>query len=182
MAEPTELKTDRLLLRSSRFEDVDDVYAYASDPEWGRYLLFPVPRPYTRKNAEEFIAKQVIGDWSTNPHFAIVHESVVIGGIELNIKARDEVAGLGYGLSKEHWGNGYTPEAAQAVVDWGFTEHGLAKIYARADLRNLRSTRAMEKLGMTREAVLRSQRKGRGERIDEVYYAILREEWEANHG
>ena len=31
---------------------------------------------------------------------------------------------------------------------------------------------------MTREAVLRSHRKGRGDRVDEVYYGILREEWE----
>ena len=38
----------------------------------------------------------------------------------------------------------------------------------------------MEKLGMTREAVMRSHRKGRGERVDDVYYGVLREEWEAH--
>ena len=32
---------------------------------------------------------------------------------------------------------------------------------------------------MTREGVLRSHRKSRGERVDEVYYGLLREEWEA---
>ena len=40
----TELRTERLLLRPFAFEDVEDVLAYASDPEWSRYLI-PVPDP-----------------------------------------------------------------------------------------------------------------------------------------
>ena len=36
----------------------------------------------------------------------------------------------------------------------------------------------MEKLGMIREGVLRSHRLVRGERRKEVYYGLLREEWE----
>ncbi|MXX78396.1 MAG: GNAT family N-acetyltransferase [Gemmatimonadales bacterium] len=35
----------------------------------------------------------------------------------------------------------------------------------------------MEKLGMTREGTLRSHRTLRGERVDDVYYGLLREEW-----
>ena len=38
--------------------------------------------------------------------------------------------------------------------------------------------RVMEKLSMTREGVLPSHIKGRRERIDVVYYGLLREEWE----
>ena len=178
MSEPTELKTERLLLRPFRLEDVDDVYAYAKDPEWDRYLLLPVPQPYTRRNAEEFTARQVLTSWSTDPHFAIVLNSVVVGGVGLSINEIHKTAGLAYGLGKVHWGRGLIPEAALAVIDWAFRKYGLAKIYARADLRNRRSTRVMEKLGMIREGVLRSHRKGRGERVDEVYYGILREEWE----
>ena len=49
------------------------------------------------------------------------------------------------------------PEAAGAVIDWGFGERALAKISARADLRNRRSWRVMEKLGMTREGVLEAR-------------------------
>ena len=67
-------------------------------------------------------------------------------------------------------------------MDWGFTKCGLAKVYAWADARNKRSQRVMEKLGMTHEGILRSHRKGMDERIDEVYYGILREEWEEHSG
>ena len=69
------------------------------------------------------------------------------------------------------------PEAARAVVQWGFEERGLAKVFARADARNTNSLRVMEKLGMIREGLLRSHLERRGERIDEVYYAVLRTEW-----
>ena len=179
-ADKVELKTERLVLRPFRLEDVDDVYAYLKDPEWDRYHYFlPVSQPYTRRNAEEFMARQVLVAWSTDPHFAIVLNSAVVGSISLIINGTDDTGGLAYGLARVHWGKGLMPEAAQAVIDWGLTEYGLAKIYARADLRNRRSTRVMEKLGMIREGVLRSHRKGRGGRADEVYYGLLREEWEA---
>ena len=136
------------------------MYAYARDPEWGRALLLPVPEPYVRRNAEEFVARTLLASWSTDPHFAIVLDTTVIGGINLTVDKPHEIAGLGYAIAKPHWGKGLAPEAATAVFDWAFAHHGLAKIYARADLRNRRSTRVMEKLGMTREGVLRSHRKG----------------------
>ena len=70
------------------------------------------------------------------------------------------------------------PEAAGAVIDWAFDELALEKVHAKADLRNVRSQRVMERLGMTREGVLRGHTRGRGERIDDVYYGLLRDEWE----
>ena len=176
-AGPVQLRTERLLLRPFALEDVDDVYAYASDPEWARYLFLRVPEPYRRRDAEEFIASSLLAPWRTNPAFAIVLGTTVIGGINLRIDEAEEIAALGYAIAKPHWGNGLAPEAARAVIDWGFTQHGLSKVYATADLRNRRSWRVMEKLGMRREGVLRSHRKERGDRANEVYYGVLREEW-----
>ena len=43
------IRTKRLSLRPFAFTDVNDVLAYASDPEWSRFL--PVPDPYTLKDA-----------------------------------------------------------------------------------------------------------------------------------
>ena len=68
--ERVELRTERLLLRPFEFGDVDDVASYASDSEVGRYL--PLPQPYTRDDAVEFIAREVLAEWSTRPTFAIV--------------------------------------------------------------------------------------------------------------
>ena len=176
-AEKVELKTERLLLRPFRLEDVDDVYAYCSDSDLARFVP-RLPQPYTRAHAEEWVAGKIFKPWDTNPSFAIVLDSTVIGGINLLINAEDETGRLGYGIARAHWGKGLSTEAARAVVDMAFDKLCLAKVYASADLRNPASWRVMEKVGMTREGVLRGHRKVREERRDEVYYGILREEWE----
>ena len=180
MTERMELKTERLLLRLFKLEDVDDVFEYASDEEWGRYL--DLPQPFIRKAAEERVARNVLESWETHPTWAVVLDQRVVGLIVLMIDVQNEIAELGYELSREHWGKGLATEAAGAVIDWGFQERRLAKIFAQADARNERSLRVMERLHMVREAVLRSHSKERGERVDDVFYGILREKWEAESG
>ena len=55
MSTPVTLKTKRLLLRPFTKSDVDAVFSYSSDPEWVRYQV-NIPQPFTRKDAEEFVA------------------------------------------------------------------------------------------------------------------------------
>ena len=174
--ERVELTTERLRLRPFDVGDVDDVLAYASGPEVGRYL--ELPQPYTRDDAEEYVARRLLDDWSSEATFAIVWRRRVVGSISLHVNVRDEVAALGYGLARWTWGRGIVPEAGRAVIDWGFEAYALHKIYSRADVRNRQSWRVMEKLGMSREGVLRGCRKVRGEQVDDVCYGVLREEWE----
>ena len=173
--ERVDLETERLMLRPFQFEDVDDVLTYSTDTEFGRYL--PIPQPYTRGDAVEFVARKLLADWSTRPRFAIVLDRQVVGDIGLNINEHHEIAELGYALARPLWNRGLTTEAARAVVAWGFDRYPLYKIYARAFLSNPGSWRVMEKLGMTREGVLRSHHKLRGEHFDDACYGILRREW-----
>ena len=174
--ERVELQTERLLLRPFDFRDVDDVFAYASEPDFGWYLL--LPQPYTRDYAAKFVAQQILDEWSTTPTFAMVYEGHVIGGVGLRVGRRRGGAELGYALAKQHWGKGLTLEAARAVVGWGFERYGVHKVIAHAALDNRQSWRVMEKLGMTREGLKRSHGKIGGEFVDYVDYGVLREEWE----
>ena len=179
MNERVELKTERLLLRPFRPDDVDDVFEYAGDPEWGCFLQSTVPQPYAREDAEEYVARGVLTDWETSPEWAITLEDKIIGSIGFRIETQDERGWLGYTIGKAHWGKGIMPEAVRSVMGWGFEVRGLAKIYSWADARNRRSWRVMEKVGMTREGLFRSHTKSRdGRRRDDVYYGILREEWQ----
>ena len=176
----TTLETDRLLLRPFQLTDADDVYAYAHDPEWGRYL--PVPRPYEHRHAIEFVARSVLTAWDTNPVFAICLSGRCVGGINIRIDRSRGTAEIGYSIARAHWGKGLAAEAATAVMDWAFNEFGLAKITAMADLVNTRSSRVMEKLGMRRDGLLRSERPSDadpGVRQDMVIYSVLRDEWQA---
>ena len=174
------LTTARLLLRPFEIGDVDDVLAYASDPELARFL--DLPQPYTSDDAEEYVARRILDDWSCEAMFAIVWERHVVGSIGLHINVRHETAELGYALARQMWGRGIVPEAGRAVIDWGFERYGLHKVFAESDARNRQSWRVMEKLGMTREGVLRGRHKARDGHVDFVYYGVLCEEWERARG
>jgi RimJ/RimL family protein N-acetyltransferase len=179
---PIKLKTKRLLLRPWRPSDVDDALAYASDPEWARYL-WNTPEPYTRRDAEEFIARAVRDDWKLQAQFAIEFEGRAVGGIRLYvIDATARLAGLGYNLARTLWGKGLTTEAAAEVLAYAFETLGLEEVTSAADARNTASIRVMEKLGMRREALLLRHRLHRGEYIDEVHYSILAADWQARRG
>lgn len=174
--EPTIIHIARLTLRPFAAGDVDDVFAYASDPEWSRYLL-GIPEPYTRHDAEAFVARQLLMEWETDPHWAIVLDGRVIGAISLAIEGSHQRAGLGYGLAREHWGKGLTTEAARSVVTYAFESCGVGRVFASTDARNLASQRVLDKAGFEREGVLRGHRFARGEYADEVRFGLLREDW-----
>lgn len=175
---PDVIETERLLLRPWRLDDVDAVFAYAQDPEWSRFLR-ALPRPYTRNDAIQFVARQVLLDRTRRPTWAVTREATPIGGIGLGFEHDHAIAEMGYSIAREHWNRGLCTEAARAVIDTAFsTYEGLDRICARADDENTASQRVMEKIGMTKEGVLRMSRVERGEAIDEAWFAILRREWE----
>ena len=117
--------------------------------------------------------------WAQRPEFVIEWEGHLVGRVMLEVDRVNLVATLGYGVAREHWGRGIASEAAQAVTDYAFTELGVEKVAARVDPRNVASVRVLEKLGMQREGVLRSQVVRWGERADRALYGILREDWDA---
>lgn len=176
---PLEIVTARLRLRPWALGDVDNVFAYAQDPEWSRFLRL-LPVPYTRPDAERFLARQLLANPTEHVAWAMELDGRAIGGIDLRFNFASALAEIGYSLARVHWRRGLCTEAARAVIDMTFTAYpDLNRIHARADNRNTASQRVMEKLGMTREGVLRMSRVERGEALDEVWYAILRPEWEA---
>ena len=66
------------------------------------------------------------------------------------------------------------------MIDAAFaTRPDLNRLHARADADHRGSQRAMEKVGMAREALLRQNRVERGEIFSEAIYSILRTEWDA---
>jgi [ribosomal protein S5]-alanine N-acetyltransferase len=176
---PETIETERLRLRSWRLGDVDDVFAYAQDAEWSRYLHM-LPAPYVRRHAEEFVARQLLLNRDEHVAWVIEVDGVAVGGLNLRFFFGHRIAELGYSIARQYWNRGYVSEAASAAVAATFrTYPDLHRVRAFADLRNTASQRVMEKLGMIKEGVLRQNRVERGEPFDEAWYGLLRSEWEA---
>lgn len=171
------IRAPRVVLRPFRSTDVDDVLAYASDPEW--YLFSAQPRSgYTRADAVAFVAAQMAFDPSDLLSLAVEHQGQVCGSIRLHWLFEHRVAELGFGVARRLWGQGLAVEACRALITASFqTYPELLRFRARCDARNAQSIRVLSKLGMTREAFLRSDRLVRGELVDDVIYGLLRREW-----
>lgn len=173
---PSALPTDRLVLRSFRDDDVDDVLAYANDETFARFVP-NMPWPYTRAHAEEFVEMAVATDEEAGVIVAIEREGAVIGACVLEVDRENWTAELGYGLGARWRGYGYATEAARGVLDVGFGDYGVAVIWARTDADNRPSRRVLERLGMRLDGILRGRRLHRGQRADECHYSMIIEEW-----
>jgi RimJ/RimL family protein N-acetyltransferase len=151
---PARLTTPRLVLRRPRAGDAAAVYAYGHDPEVTRYLSFRTHRSLA--DAEAFVgwcpARRGSGQefcWLVS----VRDEDAVAGSIACRV--RGHAAEIGYVLGKPYWGRGYATEAGRAVVDWAVVQPEIHRVWAACDVENPASARVLEKLGMTREGVLR---------------------------
>lgn len=68
-------------------------------------------------------------------------------GCQENSRMQAEVT-LMWAVLPELWGNGYAPEAAQALIDVLFEQANLQRVVATTEHDNLASQRVMEKVGM----------------------------------
>ncbi len=173
---PEVIETERLVLRPFQLGDVEDVLAYAQDPEWARFLR-DLPQPYGRAEAEQAVAKQLLMDRVREPNWALVFEGQVIGGVILLLDFSNRSAEVGYSVGRKQWNKGLATEAVRAVIDAAFSTHeDLNRVWARTDPDNVASQRVLEKVGMTKEGVLRLSRVYNGEAFDEAYFSLLRTE------
>lgn len=78
------------------------------------------------------------------------------------------------------WRTGVNTEAKLLMMTRAFETLGAVRVEWQTDDRNLRSQLAIERLGATREGVLRSHKPRRdGTRRDSVFYGLLAHEWPA---
>ncbi len=173
------IETRRLCLRGFREEDWQAVHAYSTDPEVVQY----VPGEFPAEEETRAIVRLWMDGQTDEPpryDFAVTvrPDDFVIGWCCLQISSGDRRVGeLMYVLNRNFWKHGYASEAAQAMVDYGFSKLQLHRIYATCRPENTGSWHVLEKLGMRREGLLRENVWIRGSWWDSYLYAIVDDEW-----
>src|SRR5678815_2564547 len=124
-----ELRTQRLLLRPFAAADVEDALAYRDDEEFARFLPH-IPQPFTRRDAEAFVALNMTEPWDRSPTFALVLEGKLIGTVSFELDASARAAMLGYAIGRSWWGRGLAVEAAGAAMAWAIDTFGLIRVWA----------------------------------------------------
>ena len=104
----------------------------------------------------------------------------LIGHIGFNrIQWADAIAVIGLMIGeKEYWGKDIGTEAVALLLEYGFNELSLFKIMGAMFHINVGSWRVAEKVGMTREIVLKKQAYMKGNYVDEYQYCMFKDEWQ----
>lgn len=96
-----------------------------------------------------------------------------------NINQKSEKCEIGWTwYGTQFQGTGLNKAAKYELLNFGFETLGFRRIQLSADLENIRSQKAIEKLGVQREGVFRNNYiDANGISKDDVYYSIIKEEW-----
>lgn len=174
-----ELTTERLLLRRTLMTDASDVLIFRSDPYVQRFNG-PVFQDVAEAEAliheldREYFDEAGIS-WSVT----LQNEGKVIGlfGIHHWNKYHRR-AEVGYDLNRSYWGQGIASEALRAIIQFGFEQMNLNRIYAGTIADNHESVRLLEAIGFEREGTRRSfSWEDDGTFHDSAMYGLLRDEY-----
>jgi ribosomal-protein-alanine N-acetyltransferase len=164
-------------IRRYREDDLEALLLQADHPQVAATLRDAFPHPYTRQDAEQWIALATGECSGTN--FVIESGGAFAGGIGLMLTDAERriTAEIGYWIGPDFWGRGIVTDAVSGFVPWVFdTCPEVLRIEAPVYHVNPASARVLEKNGFHHEATLsRSVRKG--DRIlDQLMYVRFRGE------
>jgi ribosomal-protein-alanine N-acetyltransferase len=171
------IETARLSLRPFAMDDVDALHRLWIDPGMRKFLWDDQVIPLETAIAVvegciESFAKHGFGFWA----ICFKDDPALIGFCGLRHFTEDGGASseveILYGVAAEHWGKGIAPEAAEAMLRYGFEEIELANIYAGADPPNAASLRVIKKLGM------KFARKTLVNGLEAIYYVMSRDDYQ----
>ena len=168
-------------IRPASLADVDLLVAWHGDPEVARYQSWD--SSYSMADAERFLVSQrdvELGAPGVWMRLAAVHRGTgtLCGDCAVHILAtQPATAEVGVTFARAHQGSGLATEALAAVITELFQEHGLHRVYAEADDRNVAVHRLFERLGFRSEARLVEADWFKGEWSTLLVFAVLRREW-----
>src|SRR6478672_2350903 len=130
------ISTERLVLRSFRPGDEDDVFAYRSVPSVVRYIPGD---PKTREQVADLVAERAtagrLDEKSPILTLAVELDGRVVGDVLIHLAgpggADGRQAEIGWVFAPDVRGQGYATEAAKAITDAAFRQAGVHRVWAQ---------------------------------------------------
>ena len=147
--EPWEvMRTDRLIIRETTLEDVDEFYRIYADPEMTRYMegLFEDPedeKRYQKDYIEKVYGLMGFGVWT----LIRAEDGRIIGRAGYSVRNGCDNVELGFLVGTQFQRQGYALEACRAILDYGRDVLQLESVQTLVKSENVASIRMCEKLG-----------------------------------
>jgi RimJ/RimL family protein N-acetyltransferase len=175
-----QLKNNRLSMRLVERDDLAKRVEFLNDPEVQKTLNFDYPTSLAK--TEAWFSKNLLESNRVDFTLTRNQDATVIGFggfVDLNVKNLKAELYIFIG-DKSCWGKGFGREGYKLLVNYGFSELGLERIYLYQLVENERANKATAALGWKTEGLLRKDRWSHGELKDQYLLSILRDDWEAN--
>ncbi len=167
------MKNHRVTLRFLKLSDKSQLAKLANNKRIWNNVRNRFPHPYTEKDAQEFIELQKSHDMERV--FAIDFDGEFCGviGLILQNDVYLKSAEIGYWIGEPFWSMGIATKAVELILDHGFNELKLIRIYAGVFEYNVASMKVLEKNGFQKEGIAKKAIVKNGEIYDEHRYSIL---------
>ena len=178
-----QIRSERLILRPIQIEDSALIFAYRSNSVVNQYQGWI---PKTIDDVHNFIRNRTSpefnlpGSWF---QFVMIKQDndELIGDVGVHfLDSGGFQVELGCTLDQKHMGKGYATEALGGVINFLFECQNKHRIIASIDPRNEKSIQLFERLGFRKEAHFKQSFLINGEWVDDLIYAILKDEWKTS--
>jgi uncharacterized protein len=173
-----ELVGDHVVVRPMTVSDALELFAAFDDPEVWPHMTVPQP---TTPASWVALAEAAVGD---PERLAWVQRDLVTGEVVgttsyYGVNEATESLVIGWTMvARPWWRTAVNTETKLLLLTRAFETLGAGRVEFQVDARNERSQRAVERLGATREGVLRRHKKrGDGTWRDSVIFAITVDDW-----
>ena len=175
-----ELKGETVRLLPISYEHIDGLWEAAKPDEIWTYMATTVR---SEAEMEQMIAYAIQKrEKGTEYTFTIINQEDKIIGSTRYLDISREHNSLEIGSTWYHpdsWRTRVNTECKYLLLQHAFESWKVRRVQLKTDSRNLRSQKAIERIGALKEGTLRKDRKISGGYVrDTVFYSILDNEWE----
>lgn len=166
-------------LRFEKFQEkhIDTYYSWRNDPTVAIYDQSGFLRPMGYEEVKEWCDVMING-----LTFVAYDGDTPLGTcafMNLNQKNRHAELAIVIG-NKDYWSKGYGTKIMDQLLDWGFNDLNLNKLYLHVFANNPRAIGLYEKMGFVKEGTLREMLYRNGEYVDVYSYGLLQREYLEN--
>lgn len=159
-------------LRPWKESDIDSLVKYANNWNIAKNLTDKFPHPYGIEDGKAFLKFAMNNKQALMLAIDIDNEAVGSIGIFPQDDIHRYNAELGYWLAEPFWGKGIITKAIIEIVELGFKQFEINRIFARPFGFNKASKRALEKAGFKFENKFKKSIIKNSAFEDELFYAI----------
>ncbi|MCM3548642.1 ribosomal-protein-serine acetyltransferase [Niallia circulans] len=174
---------DHVYLKVLDLQDAPAIFALIQNSKAHLRPWMPWADATNKLEDTEAFIRTSMQDFGSNSglHAGIWHKGQAAGVIGFHqFDWTNKTATIGYWLGEAFCGKGLMTKAGHALLKLAFDYYHLERVELRAATENKASQAVAERLGFTKEGVIRHAEVVGGARHDHVVYGLLKNEWQAN--